>query len=143
MAGLTPDVRASGPDGEPSLARRAWLRFARDPSLARRVSVTRDLAVIAAFVGICYWLVWPVGEYAILDDWAFNKSLSILNERGELRILHWNPMSLAGHLLWGWLFCKLFGVSFTITKLSVVVLHVVELLAWFKSGGFRVAGAQW
>ncbi len=86
-----------------------------------------DLGVIGLLVGACYWLVWPVGEYAILDDWAFNKSLSILNERGELRILHWNPMSLAGHLLWGWLFTKLFGVSFTVTKLSVVVLHVLEL----------------
>ena len=86
-----------------------------------------DLAVIALLVGLCYWLVWPVGEYAILDDWAFNKSLSILHERGELRILHWNPMSLAGHVLWGWLFTKLFGVSFTVTKLSVVALHVLEM----------------
>ena len=61
------------------------------------------MLVIALLVGLCYWLVWPVGEYAILDDWAFNKSLSFLNERGELRILHWNPMSLMGHVLWGWL----------------------------------------
>ncbi len=88
-----------------------------------------DLLVIGLLIGVCYWLVWPVGEYAILDDWAFNKSLSFLNERGELRILHWNPMSLVGHVLWGWLFTKLFGVSFTVTKLSVVVLHVLEMFA--------------
>lgn len=86
-----------------------------------------DLAIISTLVGVCYWLVWPVGEYAVLDDWAFNKSLSFLNERGELRILHWNPMSLIGHVLWGWLFTALFGSSFTVTKLSVVVLHVLEL----------------
>lgn len=102
-----------------------------------------DLAIISTLVGVCYWLVWPVGEYAILDDWAFNKSLSFLNERGELRILHWNPMSLAGHVLWGWLFTKLFGATFTVTKLSVVVLHVVELLVvvrWLRWCGVPSRG---
>lgn len=106
-----------------------------------------DISLIALLIGVCYWLVWPVGEYAILDDWAFNKSLSFLNERGELRILHWNPMSLIGHLLWGWLFTKLFGVSFTVTKFSVVVLHVLELFVvarWLRwcnvpSGGVWLA----
>jgi hypothetical protein len=102
-----------------------------------------DLAIISTLVAVCYWLVWPVGEYAILDDWAFNKSLSFLNERGELRILHWNPMSLVGHVLWGWLFTTLFGVSFTITKLSVVVLHVVEMFAvarWLRWCGVPSRG---
>jgi hypothetical protein len=102
-----------------------------------------DLVAIALLVGLCYWLVWPVGEYAILDDWAFNKSLSFLNERGELRILHWNPMSLVGHVLWGWLFTKLFGVSFTVTKLSVVVLHVLEMFVlarWLRWCGVSSGG---
>ncbi len=99
--------------------------------------------MIVLLVGVCYWLVWPVGEYAILNDWAFNKSLSFLNERGELRILHWNPMSLVGHVLWGWLFTALFGASFTVTKLSVVVLHVVEMFVvarWLRWCGVPSRG---
>ena len=102
-----------------------------------------DLGLIGLLVGVCYWLVWPVGEYAILDDWAFNKSLSFLNERSELRILHWNPMSLVGHVLWGWLFTTLFGASFTVTKLSVVALHVVEMFAvarWLRWCGVPSRG---
>jgi hypothetical protein len=35
-------------------------------------------------------------------------------------------MSLVGHLFWGLAFTKLFGFSFTVTKISVVVLHLVE-----------------
>ena len=115
----------------------------RSHSLARRAGMKSDFAVIAALIGVCYWLVWPVGEYAILDDWAFNKSLSFLNERGELRILHWNPMSLIGHVLWGWLFTTLFGASFTVTKLSVVVLHLAEMFAlarWLRWCGVPSRG---
>ena len=102
-----------------------------------------DLTIIGTLIGVWYWLVWPVGEYAILDDWAFNKSLSFLNERGELWILHWNPMSLVGHVLWGWLFTALFGASFTVTKLSVVVLHVAEMFVvsrWLRWCGVPSRG---
>src|SRR4051812_31576409 len=62
------------------------------------------LAVLAS-----YLLVYPVGEYAILDDWAFVRSLQILHDEGRLEILDWNPMALVGHLGWGGLFTKLFG----------------------------------
>lgn len=86
-----------------------------------------DLAVIGVLLGVCYWLVWPVGEYANVNDWVFNKSLLRWHERRELWIPHFVPMSLVGHVLWGGLFTKLFGFSFTVTKLSVVVLAAVEL----------------
>lgn len=97
-----------------------------------------------ALVGVCYWLVWPVGPYAILDDWAFNVSLRNFHERGVLRVLDWNPMSLVGHLLWGELFVRLFGMSFTVTKLSVVAMHAIEcvvLMRWLRWCGVGTAGA--
>jgi hypothetical protein len=114
-----------------------------EPPRSKGRGIFADLLVIGLLIGVCYWLVWPVGEYAILDDWAFNKSLSFLNERSELRILHWNPMSLVGHVLWGWLFTKLFGASFTVTKLSVVVLHVLEMFVvarWLRWCGVPSRG---
>lgn len=74
-------------------------------------------------------LVCPIGEYPILDDWAYLKSLHTLHTEGRVRILDWNPMSLVGHLLWGFVFTKSFGFSFTVARSSVFILHLIELLA--------------
>jgi hypothetical protein len=41
-------------------------------------------------------------------------------------------MSLVGHLAWGLLFTKLFGFSFTVMRLSVAALLVVEGLAFVR-----------
>ena len=83
-------------------------------------------ALVLGLIAGAYCLVWPVGEYAINDDWAYAKSLQHLTNDGRLEILDWNPMSLVGHVAWGWLFTALFGYSFTVTKLSVVALAAIE-----------------
>lgn len=90
-------------------------------------------AAICALITALYLLIWPVGEYAIIDDWAYVKSLGHLQFEGDLTILDWNPMSLVGQLFWGLAFTKLFGFSFTVTKLSVAVLHMVECLVLFRT----------
>ena|SRR5579872_4837395 len=102
-------------------ATRALLRFAREGR-------GRNEVVICFAVALAYLLVWPVGGYAIMDDWIYVKSLQHLHFDGHLTILDYNPMSVLGHLFWGVLFTKLFGFSFTVTKISVVVLHVIECL---------------
>ncbi|QDV18633.1 hypothetical protein Pan153_32930 [Gimesia panareensis] len=80
----------------------------------------------------CFLLVWPIGEYAILDDWAFVKSLEHLYSNGELVVLDWNPMSLTGHLLWGLPWVLTFGFSFTITKIAVGVAGLILILAFYE-----------
>ncbi len=85
--------------------------------------------IVCGLVVAAYLLVWPVGEYAINDDWAYAKSLEYLVRDGRIKILDWNPMSLVGHLAWGGLFTALFGFSLTVTKISVVCLGLIECLA--------------
>ena len=85
------------------------------------------LVVLVAFLGI-----WPVGEYAIEDDWAYAQSLYLLHHEGTVRILDWNPMTLVTHLVWGLLFTLPLGFSFTATKVSVVVLLWVGGLLLLK-----------
>ena len=95
------------------------------------------LVSIATFLA-----VWPVGEYAILDDWAFVKSLQHLHFDGKLVVMDWNPMSLTGHLVWGLLFTKTLGFSFLSTKIAVFSAGVlVALIAyWFmRFSGVRPA----
>jgi hypothetical protein len=88
------------------------------PAPGRRVAEgALTLAILVAFLGI-----WPVGEYAVEDDWAYAQSLYLLRHEGMVRILDWNPMTLVTHLAWGVLFTLPGGFSFTASKLSVVVL---------------------
>lgn len=77
---------------------------------------------------VAFLIVWPVGEYAILDDWAFAKSLEHLHNEHRLVVLDWNAMTLIGHLLWGLLFTKVFGFSFFITKVSTFCAGVLLVI---------------
>ncbi len=96
------------------------------PNIRRLLSsIWIELAALVA-VGVVALVVWPFGEYAILDDWAFVKSLEHLHNEGRVVILDWNPMSLVGHLAYGLVFTKALGFSFWVTKASVVALHAAQ-----------------
>lgn len=100
----------------------SWESFNRIAAKYRHEGILIATAIIA------FVLVWPVGEYGILDDWAFVKSLEHLHVSGKLVVLDWNPMSLTGHLFWGLAFTKLLGFSFLATKISVFVAGVLVSL---------------
>jgi hypothetical protein len=96
---------------------------------ALRSHIGRAQVVALLAIAVSYLLVWPVGEYAIDDDWAYARSLQLLSNEGVLRILDWNPMTLVGHLAWGALFTKPLGFSFTLAKASTVLLLALECFA--------------
>lgn len=77
----------------------------------------------------CLAAIQPFGQYAILDDWAFAKSLEHLHTDGRLVVLDWNAMILTGHLLWGLAFTKVFGFSFTVLKIATFLAGVLLVLA--------------
>jgi hypothetical protein len=88
------------------------------PQLANWIFKNRHEFVIVIVAVASFVVVWPIGDYGILDDWAFVKSLEHLHTKGRLVVLDWNPMSLTGHLVWGLLFTMCFGFSFTVTKIA-------------------------
>jgi hypothetical protein len=83
------------------------------------------LAAIAA----SYFIVWPIGKYAVLDEWTYLQELKHLHDQGRLEILDINPMSVVGLLVWAWPFAEVFGFSCTVARLSVVMLHAAECLS--------------
>ena len=99
-------------------------------AVMRRISPVELGALLA--IAVSYFIIWPVGEYAVLDDWTYMKSLEHLHFHGRLQVLDINPISVVGLLLWAWPFTKIFGFSFTVAKLSVVALHVIECLAFVR-----------
>lgn len=90
-----------------------------------------DVLVCAAILA-SFFIIRPLGSYAVDDEWAYLKSLEHWAKEGRLVILQWNPMSLVAHVLWGGLFTSVLGFSFTAARLSA--------LAMFIGLGLSVAG---
>ena len=81
---------------------------------------------------LCEVIVNPIGEFPLNDDWSYAKSVLILLKDGHLNIGNWCAMTLASHLLWGFLFIKCFGFSFTVLRLSTLVSSLIGLLTLNK-----------
>lgn len=107
---------------------------------AWRETLTSPEALVIGCVVFSFALLWPVGHFAVDDEWAFLKSLQHLDGEGRVRISPWNPMSLVGHLYWGLLFTKFAGFSFTVARLSSVAMFVV--LGLSLAGLLRHIGAS-
>ena len=76
-------------------------------------------------------LVNPIGEFPINDDWAYARNVYHLAVEGVLKLSDWPAMTLIAQTLWGTLFCKIFGFSFTTLRLSVLVLSLSGLIFFY------------
>ncbi len=84
-------------------------------------------------ISLC-WLIAlaaaaPYGNFPLNDDWAYTKSVEYLLDHNKFFINNWPGMSLFFHVLWGTLFCKVFGFSFLTLRLSIVVMGVIGLFS--------------
>ena len=82
-----------------------------------------------ALFAVASILVNPIGDFPLNDDWSFAISVRDWLETGTYRIIDWPTMSLFTHLLWGAIWCKVFGFSYTVLRLSTLVIAGVG--AWF------------
>ncbi|MEG4803013.1 glycosyltransferase family 39 protein [Microcoleus sp. ARI1-B5] len=79
-------------------------------------------------------LVSPVGEFSLNDDWIHAKAVQRLLEEGQYRGHSYLAATLAAQAYWAALFCKIFGFSFTILRVSTLVLSVVGAWAMARCG---------
>jgi len=75
------------------------------------------------------FIVNPFGNFPLNDDWSYAKSVIALEEEGKILIGDWPAMTLATHVVWGYLFSKMFGFSFLILRLSTWISTIIGM--WF------------
>lgn len=96
------------------------------PHTAFRAFLVRRYPFVV--IGLCWLLAWlgvfPTGNFPVNDDWAYAQNVRHLAEEGRFTFSHWPGMTLIAQTLWGALFCKLFGFSFEVLRLSTLVLAV-------------------
>ncbi|MFQ5479421.1 MAG: ArnT family glycosyltransferase [Candidatus Binatia bacterium] len=98
--------------------------------------------LIAASWVIVAILVGPSGDFALSDDWSYGWTVRGLCERGELAFLPWTGASLVLQAWYGWALCEWFGFSFTVLRISTLVLAGSGLIGFFlllRRAGLGVA----
>lgn len=80
----------------------------------------RNAAACAIAVGVAVLLTHPVLEMGINDDWSYTKTAFDFARTGHIVYNGWGSPTLGWQILWGALFAKLSGYSFTATRLSTL-----------------------
>ena len=77
-------------------------------------------------------LVNPWREFPLNDDWVYAWSVMQLTEHGSFMIHNWVAMTLLGQILWGSLFTSIFGFSFSILRISMLIMSLSGVLVSYK-----------
>ncbi|HFB99827.1 MAG TPA: hypothetical protein ENJ53_03375, partial [Phaeodactylibacter sp.] len=95
---------------------------------------------------LCIIIINPIGDFPLNDDWSYAHNAKALALENKIVFHDWGAMTLIVHTIWGALFCKLFGFSFTVLRASTLVLGWGTLLVtflYFKEGGMKKKYAFW
>jgi hypothetical protein len=88
--------------------------------------------IISAVWIVLIFIVNPLGEFYVNDDWSYTINAKALALDNAIAFHDWGAMTLFAHTVWGALFCKIFGFSFTVLRISTLVLGLVCLLAFYR-----------
>jgi hypothetical protein len=89
------------------------------------------IAVLITLWILSILLVNPVGDFPLNDDWYYGKTVWTLVKDGEIKFTGWNSMTLISHVLYGSLFSILLGNSFTILRMSTLLLGLAGILGTY------------
>lgn len=84
--------------------------------------------LLCAFVSAaCLWAAYPVAEMGFLDDWSYVKTAQVFAQTGHFVYNGWATAMLGWQVVWGALFIRLFGFSFTVVRLSTLVVAMATI----------------
>ena len=93
-----------------------------------------DTELYAVLVIVAVWvlaavLINPRGNFPLNDDWCYGKAVYTLLRTHHFHMVGIVTMTLVAQVLWGALFCSIFGLSFTVLRVSTLILGLGGLLA--------------
>lgn len=87
-----------------------------------------DVLLIASVWCVSNLFADPIGNFPLIDDWSYGRTVEQLLETSDYRPLGWGYMTLITNVLWGSLFCLPGGFSFTALRLSTLVAALLGLI---------------
>ncbi len=101
-------------------------------SNTRNLPFPRDLLILLLLCCCGVALVNPIGDFPLNDDWAYGLNARALAVENRLFFSDWPAMTLIAHTLWGTLFCKIFGFSFTVLRFSNLLMALFGLASFYQ-----------
>jgi len=92
----------------------------------------RNLILLLITWGISLFLINPIGEFPLNDDWAYAEAVKRFVETGSYAINDWPAMTLLTHILWGSLFCWIFGFFFTVLRMANLIAAVGVAILFYR-----------
>jgi len=77
-------------------------------------------------------IINPIANFPLNDDWTYGKSVKTFLNSGKIDIGDFAAMTLFSHLMWGALFTKIFGFSFTVLRFSTFVSAIISAIVLNK-----------
>lgn len=93
-----------------------------------RSHTLRDGLACALVFAVCLWTAWPVVEMGFDDDWSYIRTAQLFAQTGHFVYNGWAAAILGWQIVWGALFIKCFGFSFTVTRLSILPVDLATIL---------------
>lgn len=77
-------------------------------------------------------IVNPLGNFPLNDDWAYGQNVFNIVQDGNWIFEDWLAMTLIAQVVWGAFFCKLFGTTFTVLRISTLLLAFLGMWGTYK-----------
>ncbi|MBK7936141.1 MAG: glycosyltransferase family 39 protein [Lewinellaceae bacterium] len=100
--------------------------------LPRIAASCLDIAILLLLWCAAVAHVNPLGDFPLNDDWAYGQNTRALAAENRLFFSDWPAMTLIAHTVWGALFCKIFGFSFTALRFSTLLLAMFGLAGFYR-----------
>jgi hypothetical protein len=81
---------------------------------------------------ISIFIVNPLGDFPLNDDWAYGLDVFHLSQEGKLILNDWPAMTLIAQVLWGSLVTFIFGFSFTVLRISSLFIGLFSVWIFYK-----------
>jgi hypothetical protein len=96
------------------------------------ISRNKQFLLVALLFVISEIIVNPIGDFPLNDDWTYGKSVLIFQNEGRIDIGNFAAMSLCSHILWGFLFTKVFWFSFSVLRFSTLISSFIGIAFLYK-----------
>src|SRR3990167_2071153 len=93
---------------------------------------SKSVALILLISALFIVLRISLRDSVYSDDVAFSQSVRHLIQTGELKVSEYTAASSISHILWGSLFAKVLGFSFSSLNISVIILLPLLPIGFYK-----------
>ena len=90
-----------------------------------------DLITITVIWGVAVYLVNPSGDFPLNDDWSYGIAVKNILQEGSYEPTRWTSMTLVSQVIWGAVFCSIFGFSFEVLRFSTLVLALLGVISLY------------